>query len=153
MKKISLVLPVLLIVSLIPVMVLFPVKSNIAWNMPTQLTTNTATDGAPSISGDGSKIAFESDLDGDNEIFVVNSDGSGLTKLTSNTATDWYPCISGDGSKIAFQSDVDGDNEIFVVNSDGTGLTQLTHNTAADDSPSISGDGSKIAFQSNVDCD
>jgi len=37
----------------------------------TQLTFNIiASDLYPSISGDGSKIAFESDLDGDDEIFL-----------------------------------------------------------------------------------
>ena len=107
----------------------------------------------PSISDDGSKIAFQSDIDGDYEIFVINSDGSGLIQLTNNDSTDSYPYISGDGSKIAFQSDVDGDWEIFVVNSDGSGLTQLTSNTANDEYPSICGDGSKIAFQSEVDGD
>ena len=114
---------------------------------------NTAYDEHPSISGDGSKIAFYSDVDGDCEIFVINSDGTGLTQLTFNTAYDDKPSISGDGSKIAFESSVDGDWEIFVINSDGTGLTQLTFNTAYDDKPSISGDGSKIAFESSVDGD
>jgi tricorn protease-like protein len=118
----------------------------------TQLTTNNASDGSPSISGDGSKIAFVSMSKGgdDFEIFVINSDGTGLIQLTTNTASDWSPSISGNGSKIAFSSDVDGDGEIFVINSDGTGLTQLTTNTASDRSPSISGDGSKIAFTSGM---
>jgi Tol biopolymer transport system component len=120
----------------------------------TQLTHNDmVNDRYPCISGDGSKIAFESDFGVSREIFVVNSDGSGLTQLTDNSAYNISPSISGDGSKIAFDSDVDGDYEIFVVNSDGLGLTQLTHNTANDEMPSISGDGSKIAFTSHVDGD
>jgi len=120
----------------------------------TQLTDNTAMDYGASISGDGSKIAFHSwDPIGGlltAEIFVVNSDGTGLTKLTTNTASDVSPSISGDGKKIAFYSNVDGDFEIFVVNSDGSGLLKLTDNTAMDWFPSISGDGSKIAFTSDV---
>ena len=132
---------------------LSPVKAINGWSTPTQLTNNTTTDSNPSISGDGSKITFSSNLDGDSEIFVVNSDGSGLTQLTSNTANDYNPSISRDGSKITFHSNLDGDFEIFVVNSDGTGLTQLTSNTATDYGSSISGDGSKIAFYSNVDGD
>jgi Tol biopolymer transport system component len=123
------------------------------WGTPTQLTHNSVSDWGPSISGDGSKIAFQSDVKGDFEIFVINSDGTGLTQLTHNTAGVMYPSISGDGSKIAFHSHVDGDYEIFVINSDGTGLAQLTHNTAFDMYPSISGDGSKIAFLSTVDGD
>ena len=80
----------------------------------TQLTFNTKYDADPSISGDGSKIAFHSDVDGDYEIFVINSDGTGLAQLTSNNARDIGTSISDDGSKIAFMSDVDGDEEIFL---------------------------------------
>ena len=90
------------------------------------------------------------------EIFVVNSDGSGLTQLTINDVGDYGPSICDDGSKIAFRSEVDvgvSDCELFVVNSDGTGLTQLTNNTAQNWDPSLSYDGSKIAFNSNVDGD
>jgi hypothetical protein len=93
-----------------------PVEADIGWNIADQLTTNTASDSAPCISGDGTKIAFSSDVDGDFEIFVVNSDGSGHTQLTTNTAYDGYPSISGDGSKVAFESYVDGDSEIFIIN-------------------------------------
>jgi Tol biopolymer transport system component len=142
------ILILLLLMSLTSSVFLSTVKCE--WNTPLQLTNNTADDQGVSISGDGSKMAYYSNQDGDYEIFVVNSDGSGLTQLTQNTAYDYEPSISGDGSKIAFRSNVDGDGEIFVVNSDGSGLTQLTQNTAYDSVPSISGDGSKIAFQSNI---
>ena len=62
-------------------------------------------------------------MDGDNEIFVVNSDGTGLTQLTNNTADDRYVSISGDGAKVAFTSDLAGDNEICVVASDSLNIT------------------------------
>jgi Tol biopolymer transport system component len=118
------------------------------WGTPIQLTHNTAEDIEPSISGDGSKIAFQSEVDGDFEIFVINSDGTDLTQLTDNTIPDEYPSISADGSTIAFRSIVDDEGKIFVINSDGT-LTQLADNAqkfGADGRPSISADGSKIAF-------
>ena len=153
MKKASLVFILLLLGSLLSTFVLVTATSSIGWNTPTQLTSNTADDWFSTISGDGSKIAFTSDFDGDYEIFVVNSDGSGLVQLTSNMADDGFPSISGDGSKIAFTSDFDGDYEIYIINSDGSGLVQLTSNTADDGYPSISGDGSKIAYNSNVNGD
>ena len=125
----------------------------------TQLTnTNTsATVSDPSISGDGSKVAFAydegpEDIDGDlvfpnSEIFVVNSDGTGLTQVTNNTLRETQPSINYDGSKITFASYMQGQNsEIFVVNSDGTGLQQLTQSAKTDYYPSINGDGSKISF-------
>ena len=107
----------------------------------------------PSISGDGGKIAFHHYYDisvEKPELFVVNSDGTGLKQLTSNFG-DRYPSISGDGSKIAFQRGYDNDTEIFVVNSDGTGLTQLTNNNGEDEYPSIDHTGVNIVFEVNDD--
>ena len=41
-----------------------------------QLTDNAAFDFAPSWSGDGTKIAFETDRDGNSEIYTMTADGS-----------------------------------------------------------------------------
>jgi Tol biopolymer transport system component len=148
MKKLSLIFTLLMLASIVSVF-LVPL-GYCSWRTPTQLTNNAADNTRPSISNDGTKIAFQSDVDGDQEIFVINSDGTGLTQLTTNTANDRAPSISGNGSKIAFESNVDGDWEIFLINSDGSGLTQLTSNSLTDAYPSISDDGSKIAFYSDV---
>ena len=43
-------------------------------------------------SPDGTRIAFTSEGTRDNsEIYVMNSDGSGLTKLTDDPADDTFP--------------------------------------------------------------
>jgi pimeloyl-ACP methyl ester carboxylesterase len=118
---------------------------------PTNLTNNGANDFYPSFSGDGSKIAFTSTRDGNNEIYAMNADGSNQTRLTNNAADDYYPSFSSDGSKIAFASTRDVITEIYVMNADGSNQTRLTNNAAADTYPSFSGDGSKIAFTSTRD--
>lgn len=38
-----------------------------------------------------SRIAFISGRDGNDEIYVMNSDGSQQTRLTNNPARDWWP--------------------------------------------------------------
>ncbi len=65
-----------------------------------------------------SKIAFHSDRDGDDEIFVMNADGTGVTQLTDNDDWDWDPVWSPNGRQIAFASDRDGDAEVFVMSTD-----------------------------------
>src|SRR5689334_14377693 len=70
--------------------------------------------------GANGKIAFDSDVDGNNEIYVVNPDGTDLTRLTTNPASDTDAAWSPDGSKIVFVSDRDGSHEIYVMNADGT---------------------------------
>jgi len=96
----------------------------------------------------GCKIAFNSDRDGDNEIYVMDADGTNVKKLTSNSADDEYPTWSPNCKKIGFESDRDGDWEIYVMDADGTNVKKLTSNTVGDGGSAWSPDGGKIAFHS-----
>jgi Tol biopolymer transport system component len=58
---------------------------------PTRLTTNPADDSDPAWSPDGTKIALQSDRDGNGEIYVMQADGTGQTRLTANPALDNFP--------------------------------------------------------------
>ena len=116
-----------------------------------RLTNNNAKDGTPVWSPDGSKIAFWSNRDGKNEIYVMDSDGSDVKRLTNNMSDDNNPKWSPDGRKILFDSDRDGNLEIYIMDADGTNQIRLTHNNASDSATSWSPDGSKIAFASNRD--
>ena len=42
----------------------------------------------------GNKIAFYSDRDGDDEIFVMNADGTGVQQLTDNDGWNRFPAWS-----------------------------------------------------------
>ena len=103
---------------------------------------------AQPVSPANGRIVFQSNRDGDFEIYVMNADGSGQTRLTDNEASDGFPSWSPDERRIVFQSHRDGDSEIYVMNADGSGLTRLTDNEAWDWVPSWSPDGRRIAFMS-----
>ena len=109
-------------------------------------STTPATYGHPAWSPDGTKIAFHSDRDGNFEIYVMNSDGSGVTRVTNNAALDGVPVWSPDGTKIAFASSRDGRNEIYVMSSDGSGVTRASSEQEEEQQPSWSPDGTRIAF-------
>src|SRR5919106_3186487 len=54
------------------------------------------------------KIAFVSSDGNDDEIYVMNADGTGVTPLTDNDVADRGPSLSGNGKRIAFTSARDG---------------------------------------------
>jgi TolB protein len=108
---------------------------------------------APSLGGwivwspDGRRIAFSvqegkaplSSPDRDTEIFVVQSDGSGLRNLTDNEGVrDENPAWSPNGQAIAFTSDRDGNSEIYVMNADGSGEQNVSESPLDDFSPAWS---------------
>jgi len=111
----------------------------------------TPTPAPASFPGANGKLAFTSERDGDNEVFVMNPDGSKPTNLTNNAVFDDDPAYSPDGSKITFVSVRDGNFEIYVMNADGSAPRRLTNNAASDTDPAFSADGSKITFSSDRD--
>ena len=109
----------------------------------------------PAWSPDETKIAFNSkrvDLGSSTpQIYVMNTDGTGVLRLTNNQGSDQRPAWSPDGSLIAFDSDRTGETQIFVMDSDGSNQTQITNCCAGDFYPAWSSDGDRISFTSNRD--
>lgn len=135
-----------------PTATITPSKTPSPTNTPTPTMTLTATPTAtltpsPTTSPDG--IVFQSNRDGDYEIYIVGLDGNNLRQLTNNSSDDNYPRVSPDGLSILFQSERDGSMEIYVMDRDGSNQRRLTYESAKDRLPSWSPDGSKIIFASN----
>jgi Tol biopolymer transport system component len=108
-------------------------------------------DAAPAWSPDGSKIVFHSNRDRNNEIYVMNADGTNQQRLTEASSNESEPTWSPDGSKIAFVSNRTGTSHIYVMDADGTDQLPLTSGASTDTAPAWSPDGTKIAYQSNFE--
>jgi Tol biopolymer transport system component len=102
------------------------------------------------ISTEGGQIAFASER----EIFLINSDGSGLTQLTHSHSDvyNYSPALSPDGTRVAFATVQGSRAGISIIDVDGSRAQVLTTNNLTRDSePAWSPDGSKIAFVRGFD--
>ena len=111
------------------------------------ITPDAADDVEPNWSPDGSKIAYATNLDGNNEIYRMNENGSSPVRLTNNAAADISPYHSPDGASIIFISGRDGNSEIYKMNADGSNQVRLTNTPSVGElQPAYSPDGQKIIF-------
>ena len=136
----------------------------------TQVTATTSGTGAnanPSVSSDGTVVAFRSnrDIGGLNpelnpEIFRWTSTGPTTTAVTSTpSGSNDSPSVSADGTRIAYRSTTDplgtnGDanQEVFLWSASGPTTTQVTVTTGgSSDGQALAGDGTRLVFRSNRD--
>jgi len=96
-------------------------------------------------------IAFQSNRDGNFEIYTMEGTGSAQTRLTDNPSNDIAPAWSTDGTRIAFASDRDGTWDIYTMRADGSDVRQLTKGAGANTAPSWTPSGDRILFISTRD--
>ena len=78
---------------------------------PTQLTASEEPVGDPQWSPDGRRLAFVRD----DEIWVIEADGSRLVKVTGHKAGTHAPRWSPDGKRLAFVSRRRGWSQVWVI--------------------------------------
>ncbi|MBN2303488.1 MAG: PD40 domain-containing protein [Anaerolineae bacterium] len=123
-----------------------------------RVTFNSGADVNP-VWGPENLIAFETNRDGNWELYMFDVSGDGTpVRLTNDLANDINPFWAPDGGcdtpdanqRFVFQSDRDGgDWDIFmmeIVDANTQVLTQLTDNDAEDTVPVLARDGQTMAW-------
>jgi Tol biopolymer transport system component len=96
-------------------------------------------------------VAFQNTDENSSDIWVVASDGSGLTNITATPASEEYePAWAPDGRRVAFATDRGREQlsppAIWTARSDGGGARPLAAKGLEQRSPAWSPDGRLIAF-------
>jgi Tol biopolymer transport system component len=119
---------------------------------PAPIIASSAFDGDARYSPDGTRIAFASDRSGQFNIWVCQSDGTGLRQVTSTGAGGFWagsPSWSPDGKRIAFDSrSPRTESSIFVIDAEGGSPVRLTGPGPSDMIPSWSRDSRWVYFAS-----
>lgn len=111
---------------------------------PVKLTDSPGIDVGGSFSPDGSKIVFESDRSGSQQVYVMNADGSDQRRISFFGGRAATPEWSPRGDQIAF-THIAGNFRIGVMSPDGGNMRLLT-NSWQDEAPTWSPNGRIIQF-------
>ena len=104
----------------------------------------------PELSPDGSRFVMRLLRGTQEDIVLVDRDGSNWRDLTNDKFFDRYPRWSPDGKRIAFTSDRTGRYEIWMIDAEGTNLRQVSYDSPGDTTfPLWSPDGKRLLFQRN----
>lgn len=96
------------------------------------------------------RVAFYSLRNGRDDVFVMNSDSTGMRCLTERTAGGLCPSFSPDGGTILFLRDRAGSG-IYAMNQNGGNVHKLIDGPGTERHADWSPDGRKIALQSERD--
>ncbi|MBA3553700.1 MAG: PD40 domain-containing protein [Gemmatimonadales bacterium] len=127
------------------------------WRLPVERATGKPT-GAPAAvvattrvesrgawSPDGRSVAFNSDRQGDMNLWLRGPDGADR-QLTRGSGGDYQPNWAPDGRSIAFFSSRAGQNDIWTVDVASGALRRLTSEPGVHINPFYSPDGRRIAY-------
>jgi Tol biopolymer transport system component len=87
------------------------------------------------VSADGRWLTFDSDRNGNPDLYVMPATGGEARQLTTSPAGDFSPDWSPDGRRIVFHALPGGNRDIYSINADGTGLEQWTFTQAEEIDP------------------
>ncbi len=122
--------------------------------MPIRLTEDAANDINPYWFPDGERLVFQSDRDGEWEVYELNVNTLAVTQLTDNDTEDMDPVISRDGSQMAWlQLDEFGVVNLWVMDLGTMEARQLTELGVDVSGPMFAPDDALIAFYADVDGD
>ncbi len=116
---------------------------------PAPVVVSTREESRGAWSPDGRTIAFNSDREGEMNIWLHDVASGADRRLTSGPGGDYQPSWAPDGRTLAFFSARSGSSDIWSVSVADGRLRRLTDDPGMDTNPFYSPDGGSIAFMSD----
>jgi Tol biopolymer transport system component len=104
-----------------------------------QLTSLGAEAGTPRWSPDSERIAFDSNVEGRWEVYVIHVNGGKPRRLTRSASNSDAPSWSHDGKWIYFVSNRDDRDQLWKIPAEGGGAIQVTRNGGTNGFESLDG--------------
>lgn len=118
---------------------------------------------APRSSPTGKKVVYESSVNENLELFLIDFKDIDLAdmtpqeitpkRITSNDVDDGSPSFFPDEKRLVFVSSHNGVNQLYTININGKNVKHLNPNRYGCYNPTVSPDGKTIAFMSARDDD
>jgi len=107
----------------------------------------------PAWSNDGTFLFFQTNRDGNYEIYRSTIDGNEVINLSENSANDADPNCSPNGKYVFFTSDRGGSFDIYRMNLDGSKVVKILECPQGCALPKTSPGGDRLVFISDMDGD
>lgn len=130
----------------------FNIASNI-WTAPVSgtapmkaVTSGTQTIESVDVSPDGKWLLYDSNVNGNQDIYKVAIDGGEPQQLTHNGVDNFAAVFSPDGSQIAFHSLVKGNRDVYTMDAVGRNVTAVTTSPEEELAPWWGSSNSKLYY-------
>jgi Periplasmic component of the Tol biopolymer transport system len=127
-----------------------PARDSLSLSQARQETTGTQVIENFSTSRDGHWLYYDSNRNGNQDIWRKPLAGGEPEVLTTDPADDFQPAISPDGREVAFHSMRTGNRDIFVVPAVGGPATRISTSQGQDNDVTWSPDGRALIWNSEV---
>lgn len=115
-----------------------------------QLTNDGNNNLSPVWSPDGNRLAYNSRINGNWDIFTMALNGTDIQQITFDEANELAPAWSPNGALFAYESDKTGDVDIYVIGATGGTPQNISNYPLANDhGPTWSPDSQQVVYYSN----
>lgn len=123
---------------------------DLSHELPQALHDWPTTVGRPRYSRDARWIAFSSDREGTEDVYIVSTETNEVRRLTESPFDESRPAWSPNGSQVVFQSNRDGTTNLWILELEGRTTRRLTPIPHTEAAPDWSSTGELITYVSDA---